>query len=142
MKRDRLLYRAHVATFLIGVLGVVIVCLVTVTGSIALTLSSALIVVASLLVAVSGVLAMIVKRTLFTPKADAALGALDSYESDGDSLMANGAWQLDLWGNYTRATTPLAILLVGLVFMGLGIAWFVSANGGPPQPSTTQEPIP
>ena len=85
----------------------------------------ALAVLAALSLLASGILAMLIGRTLATPAADPELAGVDPYAHDGDGM--HGSWSLDAAPNFTRATAPFAVLLVGILATGLTTWWLLAA---------------
>jgi hypothetical protein len=113
--RDRSRYRLHAATFLIGV------------GGWAATVASAgflvpaargwLLVGFAAVLTFSGVLAIVVKRTLFSKHVSES-----HTDSDGDALMTASV-HTDLSPFVTNAVAPYAVLAVGVILLVFSATW-------------------
>jgi hypothetical protein len=116
LARDRRLYHLHAATLLVGVFGMIASVGLTeiIIPRVALWLAAGF---AAVLI-VSGVLAIIVKRTLFSKDAEDTHG-FDFEGHPGDALETPGIWTTNLNPYFTNAVAPYTVLLVGLIFFVL-----------------------
>ena len=115
LARDRRLYHLHAATFILGFLGMVgteAVPQIFVPG-VAHWLAAGF----AAIFTTSGVLAIIVQRTLFSKRAEDTRG-WDFEGHPGDAIETPGLWTTD-YAPFTNATAPYAVLLVGLVCFAL-----------------------
>ncbi len=126
---DRRRFRAHSATFIAGVFGWVVVGGLTGIGMLAYWAAPWLFIFASLSLVVSGVLAIRLGRTMFSRPIDPELGGLDPYASDGDAFVSEGLWTGNLWPSFSEAGAPVAVLVVGVVFLALSSWWAIASLG-------------
>jgi hypothetical protein len=120
LARDRRLYHLHAATLLVGFFGLLASLALTeiIYPRVALWLAIGF---AAVLI-VSGVLAIMVKRTMFSKDAEDTHG-FDFEGHPGDALETPGIWTGNLNAYYTNAVAPYTVLLVGLGFFGFLLFW-------------------
>jgi hypothetical protein len=119
LTRDRRLYHLHAATFIVGLFG-----LIGAAALSAMTVPRVAIWIAvgfAAILSISGVLAIIVKRTLFSKRAEDTQG-FDFEGYPGDAIETPGLWSGD-YAPYANAVAPYTVLLVGLVFLALLLTW-------------------
>ena len=127
LRVDRRRFRLHAATFGGGVLGGPLILVLMGGRMLPELVGLVVLVLAAISLVVSGVFAVRLGRTCFTPQADPELGGLDPYEQDSDALVTGGLWTLDLAPNLTRSTAPYAVLAVGVLFLGATSWWLIAA---------------
>ena len=118
--QDRRRYHLHAITFFVGLGGL--------SGSTALTavidarVAMWFAAVFAAVLAVSGALAITVKRTVFSKRAQDTDG-LDVDGDPGDAITTPGLWSGDVWPWFTNATAPWAVLVAGVGFFGFFVWW-------------------
>jgi hypothetical protein len=120
LARDRRLYHLHAATLIVGFFGLIGTMILDGVFVPRVTIWVAM--GFSVLIAVSGVLAIIVKRTLFSKQADDTDG-LDFEGHPGDAIETPGIWSGNLSPKYTNTFAPVGVLFLGLAFFGFFLWW-------------------
>lgn len=122
--RDRALFRAHSATFLVGLAGWLIIVGLTGTGLLVPVAGGVLLVLASVTLVVSGILALKLGRTLSSNRFGDNDGLLESdpYVSDGDALIMT-----QLLPGMRNASSPSSALIIGIIALALSSWWLVAA---------------
>lgn len=105
--RDRRRYRLHAATFLIGIVG--LTATAASSGFLMPMARVALLVGFSTVLTISGVLAVLVKRTMFSK-----LPSESHTDSDGDALFPEGFESSDLSRRANDILAPYAVLATGI----------------------------
>lgn len=114
LERDRKLFRLHSATFVGGIVG--LVCTILFAMAFKPWVFPWLLVGSSSALLLSGIVAVKIKRTLLTKRAEFDDPGLDAYGEDGDGLNMAGLITGDAWPWFTNTNATWGVLIVGAVF--------------------------